>query len=79
MWPCFSDFMQRAIRGDCVAWKPEMAPQATVMNMKDQMGVPLGCMLVKLSQISGITYSGLVSTPKPTPTAMMIRQIPKMG
>ena len=25
------------------------------MHMKDQMGVPLGCMLVKLFQISGIT------------------------
>ena len=47
--------MQRAIRGLWVAWKPEMAPQATVMNMKLQMGVPWGCILVKLFQISGIT------------------------
>ena len=46
--------MQRAMRGDWVAWKPEMAPQATVMNMKAQMGVLAGCMLWKLSQISGI-------------------------
>ena len=35
--------MQRAIRGDWVEWKPEMAPQATVMNMKLQIGVPDGC------------------------------------
>ena len=37
--------MQRAISGDCVEWNPEIAPQATVMNMKDQIGVPFGCML----------------------------------
>ena len=34
--------MQRAIRGDWVEWKPEIAPQATVMNMKLQIGVPDG-------------------------------------
>ena len=39
--------MQRAIRGDWVEWKPEIAPHATVMNMKLQMGVPYGCMLPK--------------------------------
>ena len=27
--------------------EPEMAPQATVMNMKLQMGVPEGCMLYR--------------------------------
>ena len=47
-------FMQRAIRGDWVEWKPEIAPQATVMNMKLQIGVPEGCMLPKCSQISGM-------------------------
>ena len=36
--------MQRAIKGLCVEWKPEIAPQATVMNIKLQIGVPLGCM-----------------------------------
>ena len=45
MWPWRSDFMQRAIRGDWVAWKPEMAPQATVMNIKLQIGLPVGSML----------------------------------
>ena len=37
--------MQRAIRGDWVAWKPEIAPQATVMNMKLQIGLPVGSIL----------------------------------
>ena len=46
--------MQRAIRGDWVEWKPEIAPQATVMNMKLQIGVPDGCMLLKFAQISGM-------------------------
>ncbi len=46
--------MQRAIRGLCVAWKPEIAPQATVMNMKLQIGVPEGCMEPKWLQISGM-------------------------
>ena len=27
-----------------MAWKPEIAPQATVMNMNAQIGVPLGCL-----------------------------------
>ena len=61
-----------------MAWKPEMAPQATVMNMKAQMGVPLGCMLWKLEKISGI-FSPLVRVPKQTPMAMMIRQMPNRG
>ena len=39
--------MQRAIRGDWVEWKPEIAPQATVMNMKLQIGVLEGCILLK--------------------------------
>ena len=71
--------MQRAIRGLCVAWKPEIAPQATVMNMKLHTGVPEGCMEPKLFQISGMVYSGLVKMPTATPMAMMIRQIPNRG
>ena len=46
--------MQRAIKGDWVEWKPEIAPQATVMNMKLQMGVLEGCILLKFAQISGM-------------------------
>ena len=46
--------MQRAIRGDWVEWKPEIAPQATVMNMKLQIGVPDGCMLWKFDHSSGM-------------------------
>ena len=49
------------------------------MNMKLHTGVPLGCIFLKLLQISGITYSGFVKIPKATPRAMMIRQIPKIG
>ena len=47
--------MQRAISGDWVEWKPEIAPQATVMNMIGQIGVPFGCMLVKLISRNGIS------------------------
>ena len=46
--------MQRAISGDCVEWKPEIAPHATVMNMKLQIGVPDGCILYICVQISGM-------------------------
>ena len=46
-WP--SERMQRAIMGDCVAWKPEMAPQAMVTNSSGQSGVPLGCRLAMKS------------------------------
>ena len=71
--------MQRAINGDCVAWKPEIAPHATVINIKLHIGVALGCIFLKLVQISGIVYSGFVKIPNATPSAMMIRQIPKIG
>ncbi len=84
-------------------WNPEIAPQATEMNMNDHMGVPCGCMLRKLFQISGIAEAAIwiwVSVPSDavtvrggreapvalmrivpmaTPTAMTIRQIPKIG
>ena len=68
--------MQRAISGDWVEWKPEIAPQATVMNMIGQIGVPFGCMLVKL--ISGMVYP-FAKSMVPTPTAIKIKQKPKNG
>ena len=71
--------MQRAIRGLWVEWKPEIAPQATVMNMKLHTGVPLGCMERKLVHSSGMVYSGLTKIPMITPTAITIRQIPNRG
>ena len=46
--------MNRAISGDCVEWNPEIAPHATVINIKLQIGLPAGCILVKWLQISGI-------------------------
>lgn len=60
-------------------WKPVMAPQATVMNMKLHIGVPSGCILVKLSHISGMPYCELTNIPNITPTAITMRQTPKMG
>ena len=41
-------------QGESFEWKPETAPQATVMNMKLQIGVPEGCMEPKWLQISGM-------------------------
>ena len=34
----FSLFIQRAISGDCVAWKPEIAPHAMLMKSVGMMG-----------------------------------------
>ena len=41
--------------GDWVAWKPEMAPQATVMHIRGQIGSSLpGYMFSTWSQISSM-------------------------
>ena len=45
--PELSFCMQRAISGDWVAWKPETAPQAMVMNSSGQSGRSVGCRLEK--------------------------------
>ena len=63
---CLSFFMQRAIRGDCVAWNPLMAPQAILTNIIGKMGE--GSYLDPIpSHISGnlgeLTNS-IISTPK---------------
>ena len=74
--------MQRAINGLCVAWKPLMAPQATVMKSAGKMlsfssnrSMP---MFSKWSQSSGntgiFTYRQAISA-----TAMNNRAKAKMG
>ena len=39
--------MHRVMRGDWVAWKPLIAPQAMVMNRSGQMGRPAGSVFTK--------------------------------
>ena len=45
--------MQRAIIGDCVAWNPEIAPQAIDTNIMGKIGRPSGCVLATPSVSSG--------------------------
>ena len=52
MRPCLSEVMHLDTIGDWVAWKPDIAPQATVTNMKGHTGNPSGCRLAR--EISGI-------------------------
>ena len=70
---------QRAIIGDWVAWKPEIAPQATVMNRNGRIGIPFGWVFARPFQNSGIWYLGLKKITPPTPKAMTKRAIPKTG
>ncbi len=80
----FSEAMQRAIMGLCVAWKPLIAPQAMVMHRAGKMSSlnVSGCVslprLPKLSQISGrvgnFTSSTIVSD-----TAMKMRATANTG
>ena len=66
------------IIGDCVAWNPEIAPQATVININGQIGFPSGCKLLKV--ISGIGFVPLLKIVAPAiPTAIIIRHAPKIG
>ena len=37
-------------------WNPEIAPHATVMNIKDHIGVPFGCMFLKLFHPEVLVY-----------------------
>ena len=60
-------------------WNPDIAPHATVMNIKLHIGVPDGCILYIWLHISGIVKSGFVYIPMITPIAITIRQIPKSG
>ena len=64
--------------GDCVAWNPEMAPQATVMNISGQIGIFCGCRFAKT--ISGMTWPPTPASIAPMmPNAMTMRQTPKIG
>ena len=64
--------------GDWVAWKPETAPQATVMKRSGQIGSCFGCRFS--SVISGMTCPPTPkSMPPMMPSAMTIRQMPKTG
>ena len=51
--PNFSDFIQRAINGLWVAWKPLMAPQAMVINRHGKMLFVVSEASPIPSQISG--------------------------
>ena len=72
--------MHRAIRGDCVAWKPEMAPQAMETNIIGKMGFAneLSDLLCSPCQNSGtagcLTYIIIIM-----PKAMISRQTVKSG
>lgn len=78
--PCFSLVMQRAIMGDWVAWKPEIAPQATVTNIMDHLGRLSGCTTVKAAAVSsGMSEPRVNTMAPPMPRAMMMRQMPNTG
>ena len=72
--------MQRAISGDCVAWKPEIAPQAMEMNIIGKMGL-LGasgwrfCRPLHSSGISGLYKMNATTIATAIPSSRM----PKTG
>ena len=72
--------MQRAIMGDWVAWKPEMAPQATVTNIIAHFGRLLGWTAVRVVKVSsGMSEPRRSTVAPPIPTAIIIRQMPNTG
>jgi len=46
--PSRSLHMQRAMSGDWVEWKPEMAPQEMVVNSSGHRGRPAGCRFARV-------------------------------
>ena len=62
--------------GACVAWNPEIAPHATVMNMSGKNSFPSGWRLSKVK--TGNSYPPKNSPPVIT-TAMAIRRTPNTG
>ena len=89
--PSCSVFRQRAISGDCVAWKPLTAPQAMVMNITGKSGKSAGWRLWKKSRSGSTSIEGMCIqygmnsakgarsiTPR-MPTTMMIRATEKRG
>jgi len=76
--PSFSLLMHLAIIGDWVAWKPEIAPQATVMNIYGHTGVPSGCRFYR--DISGMVYLPPDNSMPPiTDAAITISSMPRTG
>ena len=69
--------MHLAIMGDCVAWNPDIAPHATVMNMNGHIGRLSGWRFSK--EISGIVYCGRNTIAPAMLTAITIRMTPNMG
>ena len=73
--------MQRAMSGDCVAWKPEIAPQAIVMKSVGTIG-SLWASTWKLRSVapvsSGICHDPKSSAPK-RPRAIRMSATPKSG
>ena len=68
--------MHRDIMGVWVAWKPEMAPQATVMNMKGHTGRPSGW---RFSRVSSGIWKPPAARPPTMPTAMLSSTTPNTG
>ena len=76
--PWCSLFMQRAMSGLCVAWKPLMAPQAMVMNRQGKTAFGVNASPGSPSQSSGIAGHFTKSITSSAP-AMNIREKAKRG
>ena len=70
--------MHRVMRGDWVAWKPLIAPQAMVMNRSGQMGRPAGSVFTKKS-VLGRTGRSLSMSEPASPKAITSNRIEKKG
>ena len=72
--------MQRAISGDCVAWNPEMAPQAMVVKSIGTIGKFFASAIQFSKEVnSGMVYSPPKATPLRIPRAMNSNAKPKTG
>ncbi len=73
------------MRGDCVAWNPEMAPQDTTMKRKGKMLLVAasGWKLIRVAGVSSIRFrlppAHFTVILMKTPRAMKIRAPPKKG
>lgn len=70
--------MQRAIMGDCVAWKPLIAPHATVIKSMGQIGRSSGCMPVEIVQ-SGMMPPSVIKRAANMEPAMRTKQTANAG
>ena len=72
--------MQRAISGDCVAWNPEMAPQAMVVKSIGTIGKFFASAMQFSKEVnSGMVYSPPKSNTTRIPRAMNSSAKPKTG